>query len=81
MEVVRRYFRVFLTENDHTEVHLIVGMLGKKSILYKNSTMSPYQKRQDNAVVLDDNRMCHCRQQCRCDMSLIFSVCVMVPSR
>ena len=30
MEVVRRYFRVFLTENDHTEVHIIVGMLGRK---------------------------------------------------
>ena len=30
MEVVRRYFRTFLTENDHADVHLIVGMLGRK---------------------------------------------------
>ena len=30
MEVVRRYFRVFLTENDDAEVHTILGMLGQK---------------------------------------------------
>ena len=30
MEVVRRYLRTFLTENDHAEVHLIIGMLGRK---------------------------------------------------
>ena len=30
MEVVRRYFRVFLTENDDAEIHTILGMLGQK---------------------------------------------------
>ncbi len=30
MEVVRRYFRTFLTENDHADVHLIIGMLGRR---------------------------------------------------
>lgn len=30
MEVVRRYFRSFLTENDSDDIHLILGMLGSK---------------------------------------------------
>lgn len=30
MEVVRRYFRTFLTENDDDNIHFILGMLGNK---------------------------------------------------
>lgn len=30
MEVVRRYFRTFLTENSRDEIHFILGMLGNK---------------------------------------------------
>ena len=30
LEVVRRYLRVFLTENDQADIHRILGMLGRK---------------------------------------------------
>ena len=47
----------FLTENEHTDVHLIVGMQTKGRSSYKDNNV-PFKEEQNDAVVLDDNRMC-----------------------